>query len=364
MIRFSCECGKLLQVKDEYAGQRAVCPACGKEQVVPIQSIQEERPTVVQAEPPSRRPRLADADEPPHRVEPQGTSGKATTSLVLGLLSFVCIFLTGIPAVIFGILGLRDIGRSRGRLGGKGLAVTGIVTGSIGTAGTLCSVPILIGLLLPAVQKTREAAARLSSQNNLSQIGLALQNYEAANGSFPPASFSSPLRPNQVGKLSWRVALLPHLNDPDAARLFQMFKLDEPWDGPTNLPLLAMMPKVYEMPAGAHNRSEGLTYYQALVGPGAVFDAQLPLGCKIADIPDGTSNTICVVEASQAVPWTKPDDLAFAPNGPPPALGQHFNGGCHALFVDGSVRLLPRNTPPATISALITRKGGEIVQKP
>jgi prepilin-type processing-associated H-X9-DG protein len=379
MIRFRCDCGKVLQVADEHAGKQAACPSCGREQVVPSESIAAEAPprspdrtTDVQADrPPRRPPALRDDEEGPRPPREAGTSGKAVASLVLGLLSFLCVLLTGVPAIIFGILGLRDIGRSRDRLGGKGMAITGIVTGSLGSVGTLCAAPILIGVLLPAVQKTREAAARLQSQNNLKQIGLGLHNYLSVNNTFPPAQFPLPVKPGEPfpagkeGKLSWRVAILPFLGDPDAAALYKQFKLDEPWDGPTNLPLLQKMPKVYVLPGTEGSTQAGHTYYQGLVGWNAVFDPkQKPFGCRITDITDGTVNTLCVAEAAQAVPWTKPDDLPVSLNGPLPAFGTHFSGGFNALFADGSVRLIPKGTPPATINAMITRNGGELVNLP
>jgi prepilin-type processing-associated H-X9-DG protein len=70
------------------------------------------------------------------------------------------------------------------------------------------------------------------------------------------------------------------------------------------------------------------------------------------------------VEAANGVPWTKPDDLPFDPNGPLPALGGQFRSGFNVLYADGSVKPIPRDTPEATLKALITRNGGEIVTPP
>ena len=76
------------------------------------------------------------------------TSGKATTSLVLGVVSMICAgFLTGIPAIVLGLGARKDIRNSQGRTGGDGLALGGIITGIIGTIIGLAVVAIVIAAI-------------------------------------------------------------------------------------------------------------------------------------------------------------------------------------------------------------------------
>jgi prepilin-type N-terminal cleavage/methylation domain-containing protein len=79
-------------------------------------------------------------------------------------------------------------------------------------------IAILIGLLLPAVQKVREAASRLRCQNNLKQIGLALHNYESSNGRFPPAGVY-PVAATAGDAWSVQAQILPYI---EQANLYQL----------------------------------------------------------------------------------------------------------------------------------------------
>jgi serine/threonine protein kinase len=217
------------------------------------------------------------------------------------------------------------------------------------------------GLATPAVQSARSAARRALSTNHIKQLGLAVHNYNSARAHLPQQAIFSK---NGQPLLSWRVALLPYL---DQALLYQKFKLDEPWDSPHNRALLKYMPPVY-MPAEESPTAEPYTtYYQVFVGTnsaiGPLFEPNPNFSMRISGgCPDGTSGTFLIVEAGTSVPWTKPEDIVYDPAKPLPKLGGVFKDGIVAGFGDGSVRFLSRDLDEETIRSLITRNGGEPVE--
>lgn len=372
MIRFRCCCGKELQAGDDYAGRQAVCPACRLEQTVPDLDAEQvadyrppERPREEAVFSRIRRPVLRDHGDVAFVGMPPATSGKATTCLILGLASLLFLFFAGIPALIFGLLALRDIGRSRGRLGGRGLAVAGMVTG--------CTFSLVCGLfyagMIYAVRqaasfdplaRVRQAAERVQSSNSLKQIALAMHAYHDSHGFLPPASGPVLNQQRRGGKepFSWRVQLLPFL---EQEALYRQFDFDQPWDSPHNRALARRMPRVYATPGD--DSSTGLNRYQVLVGPGTMFE-KMPgrpdsQGLRFADVTDGLSNTLLVVEAEKAIPWTKPEDLEYTPAAPVPRLSRRF--GLYLLALgDGSVRMVSPDVSDAALRAAITRNGAEL----
>ncbi len=193
------------------------------------------------------------------------------------------------------------------------------------------------------------------SENNLKQLALAMHNFHDTYNALPkPAIMSKDGKP----LLSWRVAILPFI---EQNQLYQEFKLDEPWDSPANKKLLAKMPRIYE-PVRGKTKVPHSTYYQVFVGPMTMFEVGKK-ALRLQDTLDGTSNTVMIVEAGEAVPWTKPEDLPFDPKGKTlPKLGGLFPDGFFAAMGDGSTRWISRNFDPATMRAVITRNGGEVIQ--
>jgi hypothetical protein len=179
-----------------------------------------------------------------------------------------------------------------------------------------------------------------------------MHNYHSTYGHLPPAAVRG-----SDGKplLSWRVLILPYI---EQLELYHEFHLDEPWDSPHNLSLLPRMPGQYAPPAGkAWMVPPNHTVCKAFVGRGAGFEGAE--GLRFSDFPDGTSNTFLIAEAGQPVPWTKPEDFPFDPDGPLPDLRCLFSDMFRVCMADGSVWHVPKGAKETALRAAITRDGGE-----
>jgi hypothetical protein len=214
----------------------------------------------------------------------------------------------------------------------------------------------LVAFAKPAVVKIREAAFRMQSSNNLKQLLLAMHNYHDANGTLPAqANFSKDGKP----LLSWRVHVLPYIEE---GPLYQQFHLDEPWDSEHNKALIKKMPKLFMSSQDPKVAEEGKTTYLGIVGKSAMFTGDQK-GVRLTDVTDGTANTIMLVDADdkQAVIWTKPDDLKPDPKDPKKGLSTRFAGRFLVAMADGSVRMVSATIDKATLNAVFTRNGGEVI---
>lgn len=211
---------------------------------------------------------------------------------------------------------------------------------------------------VPADVAGEHVGRQVESANQLRQLAVAMHNYHGAHDRFP-----APHSNNAQGKplLSWRVHLLPYLGEDE---LYRQFKLDEPWDSDHNKKLIARMPKVFAAPR--ERLEPGHTCFQVPVGEKTIFPPAVganPRGLSLASINDGASNTILIVETApeQAVPWTAPVDWKFDPESPKAGLFGRRGGRCALAMADGSLRIFTADVEVATLRALLTRNGGEVI---
>ena len=148
-------------------------------------------------------------------------------------------------------------------------------------------VAVLIGLLLPAVQKIREAAARLQCQNNLKQIGLALHNYHDGNLSLPPGYLAVP--PYADGATdttpgwAWSVFLLPYL---EQEPLSSSIRFDLPVEHAQNAPAVQTLVKDYLCPSD-QTPPAAFTVSDAFGKPVALLTPSSYAACAGGDESDG-----------------------------------------------------------------------------
>jgi prepilin-type processing-associated H-X9-DG protein len=127
----------------------------------------------------------------PAEKAPTKTSGLAVWSLVLGIAGIaLCLGpLTGIPALIMGIIALKNIRSSGGRLAGEGMAMGGVITGGISFV-MIAVMAMMAGMLLPALARAREEARKAVCKSNLKNIGLGMMMYAQDNDNQFPAKLS------------------------------------------------------------------------------------------------------------------------------------------------------------------------------
>ena len=279
-------------------------------------------------------------------------------------------------------------------------------------------IAVLIGLLLPAVQKVRAAAARLKCQNNLKQIGVAMHGYHARTDRFPSGFESGALSPDGEGTgpgWGWAAQLLPDLEQDNLGRTIN-YNLDI--THPTNAAARVRVLPVFLCPSDApgattftvvaENGTQITTVaFANYVGVGGVAEVTAfpdsnsgvlfrNSRIKALDVGDGTSSTLFVGERiwkqSPHTTWTgavtgsanPPTNPAYDHEGPPTLCltntgeagegrvpGNPFQhvedtnsyhpSGVNFLLCDGSVRIIRNTVNPATWEALGTRNGGEVV---
>ena len=291
-----------------------------------------------------------DDSEAPSR--PTGSNGLATTSLVFGVLSF-CTGITFLPGLICGFMGLakaKKVGT------GKGMAIAGILT-SLG--GLFLSIAVGVGgyLLYLRGEKERET---YRTHTNFMQVGVAAHNFHDNTGHFPKPYLDESVRdfgPSisdgaLKSKLSWRVTILPYIEQDS---LYRRFNRTEGWDSPANKPLSQSVVMQY---ADGDTPLDPTTRLRCFYGNGAMFDVQQKT--TLMGVSDGTSNTILYVEGAEKVTWSQFNEYKFEPNGPLPALGHPKRDTFAAVFADGSVRQMRKTGNPTTLKALITRAGGDV----
>jgi prepilin-type N-terminal cleavage/methylation domain-containing protein/prepilin-type processing-associated H-X9-DG protein len=209
-------------------------------------------------------------------------------------------------------------------------------------------IAVLIGLLLPAVQKVREAAARIKCANNLKQIGLAVHNYESVAGKYPPGAMY-PVGVVSADAYSIQARLLPFVEQGNLYALIDLNAVPA-----TQLDVIKQRIAIYMCPSETRDRARDqggtppkITYphnYAANLGTWFVFDPRtgqggdgafaVNLNTRPADFTDGMSNTVGFAEVKAYQAYVRNTSTPTTLNAPAPATPAEVA----ALAASGSYR--------------------------
>jgi prepilin-type processing-associated H-X9-DG protein len=214
---------------------------------------------------------------------------------------------------------------------------------------------VIFGLLTLATEvanQARKAAMVAGCVGQLAQLKLALDNFEAAFGCFPPAFMTDP---EGTPIHSWRVASLHTWKEHP---LYGLYDVNVPWNHAKNASLLNddNLGKLWWCPSG-DGRVTKMTDYIAVVGNETAWPWDR--GLKRSEITDDPASTVLVLEvANSRILWMEPKDPTLdeiLSSG----LSSHHSGFVHALFADGSVKRVRTDVSRETLKALLTVSGGE-----
>ncbi len=166
------------------------------------------------------------------------------------------------------------------------------------------AVVLIVAMLLPFGRTARPAARRAGCINYLRQIGLAISNYEMANGSLPPV-YTVDENGNRLH--SWRTLILPYIEE---QQLYDSIDLSKPWDDPANAKAREAVVSVYACPGTF--AEPPLTTYLALLGPNCGLSVATDK--TVDDFEQAGKFTPVVVDmpSDQAVHWMSPQDTDLA----------------------------------------------------
>lgn len=202
-------------------------------------------------------------------------------------------------------------------------------------------------VLLPAVVKLREAAKRSTEMNSLKQIGVGVHHYASVNNNRLPQA---------DGDLSWRVYILPYIEQDS---VYRQFDLNAAWNQGRNKTASETFIKTYISPL---DDASSETRYRAFVGDGTAFDTKLWTRGFPSFITDGTSTTIMVIDTAETVPWAAPMEIPVSPGGRFPAFGNPKRDQALIAFWDGSVRAAEKSRlDAARVRALASAAGNESI---